>query len=96
MPNKRSHPADHVHFAPGLAGTLRWMRYWTTSRSENARRALRHHWRSHLRPTLTGHTAALKGRVTGPFYRADGAAAPHSYESLADAVRQRGWMDAHG
>lgn len=95
MPNKRSHPANHVHFAPGLAGTLRWMGYWTTSRSENARRTLRRHWQSHLRPTLTEQTAVLRGRITTAL-RHPGKSISPPYESLADAVQQRGWMDAHG
>lgn len=96
MPRHRIHPADHVHYTAGFTGTLKWMGYWARSRSKNAGRALRRHWRFRLRPTLAQQSAAVKTRVETALHRSAESEPSRSYESLADAVRQRQWMDAHG
>lgn len=96
MPNKHALHPDHVHFAPGLAGTLRWMGYWVTSRSTNAQRALHHSWRSRLRPALIARAHALRGSAATALRRSEGTPAVHAYDSLADAVQHRKWADARG
>lgn len=96
MPNRRSPHPDHVHFAPGFAGTLRWMGYWATSRSTNVRRHLSRQWQSRLRPALVARTHALRDRATTPLHRANDAPVGHAYDSLADAVRHRRWAKAGG
>jgi hypothetical protein len=96
MTNRRSHPDDHVHFAPGFAGTLRWMGYWTSSRSANTRRALRQRWLTHVRPALGTLASGVRSRTTTALPRSPAAEGPRTYESLAEAVRQREWADARG
>lgn len=96
MTRSRLHPADHIHYSSGLSGTLKWMGYWATSRSENARRAMLRHWRSRLRPSLSEQSDAVKTRVSTALHRPAGMKGVHSYDSLADAVRQRQLMDARG
>jgi hypothetical protein len=96
MPNRRPPHPDHVHFAPGLAGTLRWMGYWAASRSTNAQRALLHRWRSRLRPALIARSHTLRGWAVTALRRSEAPPAVHAYESLADAVHNRKWVDAQG
>lgn len=94
MPNRRSPHPDHIHFAPGITGTLRWMGYWATSRSTNVGRALHRQWQTRLRPTLAARTRDLRDRTTTSLRRSDDVAIGRAYDSLADAVRHRGWADA--
>ena len=96
MSRFRSQPADHVHYDSGLSGTLRWMGYWTASRAANARRSLLHQWRSHLSPALSERSTSVKARVRTALQPAPGTKKTASYDTLADAVRQRQLMNARG
>ena len=96
MSRSRSKSAKHVHFTPGLFGTLKWMGYWVTSRAGNIGRASRRHWRSEVRPALADQSEAVKGRVGSALHRSGDAVASPTYESLADAVRHRQFVDASG
>lgn len=94
MSRFRSQPADHVHYDSGLSGTLRWMGYWVSSRSANARRALLRHWRSYLRPTLAEQSTSVRSRVNTALQSSTGTQRTSPYATLADAVRQRQVLDA--
>lgn len=96
MPRNRSHPSDHVHFAPRLADSLRWMGYWVASRVANATRALRRHWQTRLRPALEGYGTVLLSRVRATLHRPARPSETQPYPTLAEAVRQRGLADASG
>ena len=78
-----------VHFAPGPAGTLRWMTYWLGSRAQNAARALRARWSSEVRPALDAQRADLTTRARVALGRAESEGAGTPYASLAAAVRDR-------
>ena len=92
----RSQLADHIHYHSGLSGTLRWMGYWVSSRSANARRSLLRQWRSHLSPALSEHSTSVKARVSTALQPAPGTERTTSYDTLADAVRQRQMLNARG
>ena len=96
MPRSRTQPADTVHYDSGFTGTLKWMGYWTASRSANARRAILRQWRSHLRPALSEHSASVTTRVRTAIHESVGGHEAAPYNSLAEAVRQRQLMDARG
>lgn len=81
----RSKSSLPVHFAPGPAGTLRWMLYWLVSRSANLLRVLQEGWVDRLRPVL-GARRRLARRARIALARSRTAAEP--YPSLAAAVQE--------
>lgn len=96
MLRRHAHPADHVHFASGFAGWARWIAYWALSRSANAARALIRFWRTRLRPSLAARRALLVGSARTALGGTRDTSATSPYSSLAEAVRRRGFTDAHG
>jgi hypothetical protein len=96
MLRSRSQPADPVHYHSGLSGTLRWMGYWVSSRSANARRSLLRHWRAYLRPALSKQSTSVRSRVSTALQSSAGTERTSSYDTLADAVRQRQLLNTRG
>ena len=96
MSHSRSKSANHIHYTSGLLGTLKWMGYWVASRAGNIGRAFRRHWHSEVRPALADQSDAVRERVGTALHHSGDAVASPTYDSLADAVRQRQLVDAHG
>lgn len=96
MHRRHSHPATHIHFTSGLTGWLRWLGYWMVSRAANGVRALHRLWHTRLQPLLSQHYQELTQRASTALNRTRGDQHPALYRSLAEAVRQRGFLNVRG